>query len=670
MVRRGFQLHSEKENAKGRHALMRHGTLPALLVVLTVRLLACLPQPSVLKLSEVITGIEKTKETNMNMCDETDKTGNWNIYCSGLIIAAMNLHEVETDSKTLVDRPLKDDPEVVLQEFKKEFGGIPIKDMNVRKLIDFRKRFFGEPGTELNSCFIPEWKELPPKIARIKDEGLKLFALFLNRKWKDLCRQIVKIENPKRNSLIEVPHPFIVPGGRFKEYYYWDAYWIVKGLIASDLFMMVKNILKNFIYCVKKFGFVPNGGRVYYLRRSHPPFLIPMVYEYYEATKDIAFIKENFDHLVKEYEFWVKNRSMKLKDKNGHEHTVYQYRAMSNIPRPELFLADIQVAAQVEKSKRRKLFQVKFVYVGASDGVQCINGVSIVALQDIASTAESGWDFSSRWFTDRRTVKTIETTNVLPVDLNALLCWNVKILKYFADIIDNKKKAEEFEREERNASKALNAIFYNDVEKAWFDYNLRTKSHNVLFYPTVAIPLFTGCYSALDYDKPAKVVDFINRSRVLDYPGGIPASVNNTGQNWDFPNGWPPLQHIIIEGLRKSGNSEAQRMAFILARKWIMANYKVYQATKKMWDKIDVVRTIPKPGVGAEYIVQDGFGWTNGVILDLLVTYYDRMTITDTDQNMSPGSIKPCRSKAPHIAHITIKFILLLHTTIFYLIAF
>ncbi|VBB34086.1 unnamed protein product [Acanthocheilonema viteae] len=583
----------------------------------TLTRIVFLSQPSLLKLYEVIKDIEKRNATNIYMCDETDKTENWNIYCSGSIVAAMDLHQLETDSKTFVDRPMKDDPEVVLKEFKKEFGGIPLKDMNVRKLIDFRKRFFGEPGTELNSCFIPEWKELPPKIARIRDKTLRFFA-------------VVKIENPNRNSLIEVPYPFIVSGGRFKEFYYWDTYWIVKGLIASDLHIM---------HCIARFGFVPNGGRVYYLRRSNPPFLIPMVYEYYKATGDITFLKENFGHLVKEYEFWVQKRSMKIKDKKGYEHVVYQYRTTSNIPRPESFRVDLQAAVEVKENKRQKFFQ------------------------DIASATESGWDFSSRWFGDRRRMKTIETTNILPVDLNALLCWNVNILKYFADIIGDKEKAKEFEERGQNASKALNAIFYNNVEKAWFDYNLRTKSHNVLFYPTVAIPLFTGCYSMLDFNKVAGVIHFMKRSRVFDYPGGIPASVNNSGQQWDLPNGWPPTQHMIIEGMRRSGDPEAQRMAFELARKWIIANYKVYQTTKKMWEKIDVARTIPKPGVGGEHIVQDGYGWTNGIILDLLVTYYDRMTIGNTEQDMSPGSIRPCRSKAYRIDFISIKLMAFLAIT-------
>ncbi|CAG9534939.1 unnamed protein product [Cercopithifilaria johnstoni] len=616
---------------------MWHGIICFLFIMITLTRFVFLSQSSLLKLSEVITRIEKTKGTDMNMCNETDKIDNWKIYCSNLIVAAMDLHRIDVESKTFVDRPLKDDPEVVLQEFKKEFGGIPLKDINVRKLKDFRKRFFGEPGTEMNTCFIPEWKELPPKIARIKDESLKLFALFLNRKWKDLCRQIVKVENPKWNSLIEVPHPFIVAGGRYREFYYWDTYWIVKGLIASDLFMM------DIFYF--RFGFIPNGGRVYYLRRSHPPFLIPMVYEYYIATEDVIFVKENFDHLVREYEFWVHNRSMKVKDKNGYEHVVYQYRAMSNIPRPESFRNDLQAVAEVEESKRQKF------------------------LQDIASAAESGWDFSSRWFADRRTIKTIETTNILPVDLNALLCWNVNILKYFADVIGNKKKAKEFEERGKNASEAFNAIFYNDVEKAWFDYNLRTESHNVMFHPAVVIPLFTGCYSMLDYHKSVNVIHFMNRSRVLDYPSGIPTSINKTGEQWDLPNGSPPMQHMIIEGMRKSGNPEAQRIAFELARKWIMANYKMYQTTKEMWQKIDVTRTIPAPGIGGDHAAQIGYGWTNGVILDLLVTYYDRMTIRDAEENISPGSTRPCRSKAYRIDYITIKFIILC-AIIFYFFKF
>ncbi|MCP9257202.1 Trehalase, partial [Dirofilaria immitis] len=504
----------------------------------------------------------------------------------------------EIDSKTFVDRPLKANPKVILKEFDKEFGKLPIDKIDVQKLVNFRKRFL-----------------------------------------------VIKIDNPKQNSLIEVPHPFIVPGGRFREFYYWDAYWIVKGLIASDLFET--HLLENG-FSAPLFGFVPNGGRVYYLRRSQPPFLIPMVYEYYEATRDAKFIKENFNHLVKEYEFWVQKRAVKIKDKNGYEHSAYQYRTTSNVPRPESFLVDVEDALKIREKDRQQFFQ------------------------NVASAAESGWDFSSRWFRDRKQCKPLKQL------IFYLTLRNMK--KLFTT--GNEKKTEEFEKKGRSACKTLNAIFYNETEKAWFDYNLRTRSHNVMFYSAAMMPLFTGCYTTLDYDKSAKVIDFMNQTldyqkqkiqqidknsdsnaiTRFNYPNGIPASLKILDNNGTCLNGWPPLQHIIIEGMRKSDNPDTQEMAFKLARKWILANYKVYETTKKMWEKIDVTGAIPKPGVGGEYDVQDGFGWTNGVILDLLVNYYDRMTIADTEEKISSKpriSAISCRSNIYRVDYNTIIIITL-----------
>uniref|UniRef100_A0A183ENV1 Trehalase n=1 Tax=Gongylonema pulchrum TaxID=637853 RepID=A0A183ENV1_9BILA len=140
--------------------------------------------------------------------------------------------------------------------------------------------------------------------------------------------------------LIRVQHAFIVPGGRFIEYYYWDAYWIIKGLLISGLLENAWMMIDNFA----QFGFVPNGGRIYYLRRSQPPFLIPMAYEYFEATKNRSFIKEK-------YEF----RSIVV-----NNHTVYVYRTRSNVPRPESYGIDILNSLSVEPSKRQQFFQVFF----------------------------------------------------------------------------------------------------------------------------------------------------------------------------------------------------------------------------------------------------------------------------------------------------------------------
>jgi len=122
----------------------------------------------------------------------------------------------------------------------------------------------------------------------------------------------------------------------------------------------------------------------------------------------------------------------------------------------------------------------------------------------------------------------------------------------------------------------------------------------------------------------------MNLTGVLSYSGGIPTSKINTGQQWDFPNGWPPLNHMIIEGFRKSSNPFMQEAGYQLAAKWVAGNYKVYAATGHMYEKYDVRLGNIKPGGGGEYVVQTGFGWTNGVILDLLYIYGDRMLLTSS----------------------------------------
>ncbi|PIO62242.1 alpha,alpha-trehalase [Teladorsagia circumcincta] len=146
-----------------------------------------------------------------------------------------------------------------------------------------------------------------------------------------------------------------------------------------------KAMIENLGSVVERYGFIPNGGRVYYLQRSHPPLLAGMLYEYYEATEDKDFMKSMLSIIEKELQFWENNRKVNVTI-NGVVHTVFRYSSRSNMPRPESYLVDIQKAQSVADKTR--------------------------FWQDVASAAESGWDFSTRWFGDKRTIYTIETTNV------------------------------------------------------------------------------------------------------------------------------------------------------------------------------------------------------------------------------------------------------------------
>ena len=225
----------------------------------------------------------------VNTCDE-DNSQNWFIYCSGrLLESAMNLH-LYNDSKTFVDKPMKQPATVVQQAFEARFPvGQTIEKSELQSFVD---EYFDEEGHELQDCILSDWVENPPLLSNIKDATLKKWAMEIHGIWKRLCRRMnVEVSNkPDQYSLLFVPNQFVVPGGRFREFYYWDAYWIIKGLIASGMYQTTKDMIGNFVHMVEKHGFIPNGGRVYYLRRSQPPMLIPMVYEYLEATGDVDYV--------------------------------------------------------------------------------------------------------------------------------------------------------------------------------------------------------------------------------------------------------------------------------------------------------------------------------------------------------------------------------------------
>uniref|UniRef100_A0A915Q193 Trehalase n=1 Tax=Setaria digitata TaxID=48799 RepID=A0A915Q193_9BILA len=590
--------------------------------------------PKVSQLAKVAE--EAFSNTSVYACDETN-TNNSFIYCYGRLLAAVNVHGLFPDSKIFVDRPMKFEPgghflEVVKTEFDRRFGEYELQNINHTALRTFVDEYFEPLENELEKCQLEDWIEKPPKLMMIQDLVLRDWALKLNAIWKSLCRKMKTNENPNRTSLIYVPEEFIVPGGRFREFYYWDAYWIVKGLAASGLHNAIKKMIINFVSLVNRHGFIPNGGRIYYLARSQPPMLIPMVYEYYELTHDGEFLNEILPSLIKEYEFWENNRAINVSDDQGNTFSLFYYHTKSNVPRPESFRPDIIHASNLPAKKRPKFYM------------------------DIASAAESGWDFSSRWFKDNQNIETIETTDIIPIDLNAIICWNLDILEYLLKQTGNSPKSKRFRDRREVLRHAMLQVFYNKTEGAWFDYNLRTGSHNTNFYPSIAVPLFSDCYQPLNLARPQQIVDYLKKMGVYEYAGGVPTSlIKGTKQQWDFPNGWSPTNHMIIEGMRKSSNPLVQEEAYRLARKWILGNFKVFQQTGHMWEKYDVIGVASEPGSGGEYSVQDGFGWSNGVILDLLTTYYNRMRIEPDDLKNNSSVTAPgntaginCKSKAIH----------------------
>lgn len=244
---------------------------------------------------------------------------------------------IYTDSKTFVDMKMKNPQNETLVLFDKFMNSTDHAPTRTQ-IEAFVNSTFDPAGSEFEDWDPTDWKEHPKFLDDILDPSLKKFAYELNDIWKLLGRKMkddVKI-NEHLYSIIHVPNPVIVPGGRFMEFYYWDSYWIIKGLLYSEMYTTVKGMLSNFVSIVDRFGFIPNGGRVYYKMRSQPPMLIPMVKAYLDVTKDYEWLTENIDLLEAEFQFWINNHTVTV-EKDGVSYRLARYYEISSGPRPESY---------------------------------------------------------------------------------------------------------------------------------------------------------------------------------------------------------------------------------------------------------------------------------------------------------------------------------------------
>ncbi|XP_008215783.2 trehalase [Nasonia vitripennis] len=559
------------------------------------------------------------------------------VYCQGDLLRTVQLAALYKDSKTFVDLSQKNDEEVTLANFEALMNATG-KNPSKQQVQEFVGANFLE-ADELLNVTLPDWNPEPAILRRIWDPRYRQWAADLNEIWKGLARRMTTDvrDNPKRHSLIYVNNTFIIPGGRFKEFYYWDSYWVIEGLLLNDMHETAKGMIENFLSMVKTYGFVPNGGRVYYLMRSQPPLLIPMVDKYYEFTKDWKFVEQSLPTLEKEFNFWQRYKSVKVV-KNGREYKMARYVTNSEGPRPESYREDYLLAENItDPAKKREFYN------------------------NVKAGAESGWDFSARWFIAANgepslDLQDITTENILPVDLNAFLERNARILARFFRMRNNFAKMKQYLGVAKEYREAIRQLMWHEEDGTWYDYDMKHQRPRRIFYPSNLTPLYTRSYVwgyAADYGLRA--VQYLRANGITDFAGGTPASLENSSQQWDFPNAWPPLQSIIVQGLRLTNNRPAMETARNLAATWLKANYIGFNRTDKMYEKYDALEP-GKFGGGGEYDVQDGFGWTNGVVLEFLDTYPDaRSTFEPVKPSHAHGKLQPRIGIRPDVTHPDLK---------------
>ncbi len=483
------------------------------------------------------------------------------IQMQGELFEAVQLARIFPDSKTFVDSVPKSDPEKILHGYNtsKDKAGFDLK------------------------AFVQEHFTLPKPAQALTDSPLDTSSLesYISSLWPRLKRTPEHVA--ANSTLIPLTHDYLVPGGRFNEIYYWDSYFTSLGLVRAGRLETVENMVKNFIHLQDTLGLIPNGNRYYYAKRSQPPvlyLLVEMVWneKYQHEENGLSHIAPYVEALEREHAFWM--QSERVKTVHGYE--LNHYWGGATVPRQESFYEDYMLARQ---SKNPEMLY-----------------------RHLHAAAESGWDFSSRWFADPHDLATIQTTDILPVDLNSLLYGLESTLAKFYSRFGDTKKQKRFEDFAKARQAAIQKVFWNKQKGFFFDYNYKEARRTEIISAAGLVPLFVKAATTEQAEKVSKVLF----SELLAWGGVLSTTVQNQ-QQWDSPNGWAPLQWFAVQGFRNYNLPHHQA----ITQRWLTMIQKRFALDKKLLEKYDVINT-DQHASGGEYGVQEGFGWTNGVTLEFL----------------------------------------------------
>ncbi|MFS2223924.1 alpha,alpha-trehalase TreA [Pantoea sp. B65] len=415
----------------------------------------------------------------------------------------------------------------------------------------------------------------------------------INGLWPVLTRTTDKAS--QYDSLLPLPKPYVVPGGRFREVYYWDSYFTMLGLAESGHWDRVQDMVDNFAYELDKYGHIPNGNRSYYLSRSQPPFFSLMVELLAKHGGEQVYSKY-LPQLQKEYSYWMaeadtlkageaRMRVVKLNDGT----LLNRYWDARDVPRSESYMDDIATANKAPERNKAELYR------------------------DLRSGAASGWDFSSRWFDKPDDLSTIHTTQIVPVDLNALLFHLENTLAHASKVAKQEDASQRFSDLAKKRQQAINRYLWDEQDGWYADYDWKKNSVRKQLTAATLFPLFL---QAATDDKASRTAAAVEKQLVKE--GGLATTNVNNGQQWDAPNGWAPLQWVAVEGLN---HYDKQTLAKDIGMRFLNNVQSTYDRQHKLVEKYVVEGKGLGGGGGGEYPLQDGFGWTNGVTLKLMDMY-------------------------------------------------
>lgn len=516
------------------------------------------------------------------------------------------------DSKALVDRPLAADPEDILASWSARFPAGSAANASHAALRAFLEEHTHAPGTD-TAAFVPaDWVASPPALRGLANSTVRSFAHQLCDGFLALTRRVRPAvrAGPQRHTLLPVPHTLVVPGGRFGEAYGWDSYWIVRGLLLCGMAQTARGVVLNHLHLVAAHGFVPNGGRTYYLTaggRSQPPLLTSMVrvLSAAEGGGNMSLLAEAYPLLAADYAFWLTPLHTVVLG-SRHEHALARYATTQGHPRPESYAEDVATAA-------------------AAGHHDITTPAARALFADICAAAESGWDFSRRWLAPGgTTLADMATSRIVPVELNALLHRTEGDLAAIARMLagnardsGDMRAARSYEADAHRYADAqgrreasMEALMWSEAVGRWEDVIIdaadagasvgdasyggigaRQRGHE----PGGAVTL--AAWAPLLFSAPvpappraARLVATLLASGLIQ-EAGVAATTYRGSEQWDGGNAWAPLVLSLVEGLRATAVADAHVLAADIAKAWVASAYLSYVRDGYIHEKMSAAHT-------------------------------------------------------------------------------
>ncbi len=491
----------------------------------------------------------------------------------GDLYRAVEMAQIFPDQKTFADAIPNEPPAAIMKAYDADKG---------------------KAGFSLRDFVLAHFREPVLKTVTFDRKKGETVSEYISDVWQVLTRQPDEIDT--YSSLLPLPHPYVVPGGRFSEIYYWDTYFTMLGLEQDGKTQLADDMVRNIASLIGRYGHMPNGNRSYYLSRSQPPFFSCMV-DLIAEHDGTGVYKTYLPAMRAEYDYWMQGAAS-LKPGQAHANVVKladgtvlnRYWDYRDTPRDESYREDVETARAAHRP-------------------------AAVMYRNLRAGAESGWDYSSRWLADGRTLATIDTIDILPVDFNSEMFHLESDLAYAYGLAGNTAEAKVFAQRAANRAHAIRRLMWDGKAGDFTDYDWKTRQMTHLLSAATVVPLFFHVATAGEARGVAAAV----QAHLLE-PGGIRTTTTDTGQQWDAPNGWAPLQWMAVQGFARYGNAA---LAATIAQRWEARVDDGFARDGVLVEKYNVETPPggPAAGHGGEYALQVGFGWTNGVQAALMAAY-------------------------------------------------